>query len=145
MKICKCGEEISAARLIALPKATECVKCSKVEIAVGLMVWDHKTAPYIEVNTKTAKDNAGRKHAYGPHFRFSPREGRVAESAMSARSLHELGERLRQEKRQEPDPDANVEAIISNPSKCHPDRPRIGPSNKCLECALASQAQRIKR
>lgn len=149
---CKgCGLAIPEARMRALANNVEfCVDCAAADDepkSVGFMVWDHKTAPELEINTITAIKRAGKKHRYGPHFQFDPKEGLYGCAAPMERalSLNELGERLRREHQGLPEPDADLEVVNSHPARCHPDRPRIGPSRLCLPCALERQAQRIKR
>jgi hypothetical protein len=50
MRFClKCGEEIPAGRLKAIPNATTCVEHSEAEQVAGYMSWDGKTAPQLNV------------------------------------------------------------------------------------------------
>jgi hypothetical protein len=93
------------------------------------MVWDHKTAPTIEIDSVTAKKQFGRKHRYGPRITFAQQEGMfgVAEEMQDARELHELGERLRREAQGAPESNAEVEPVLAHPARCHPSRPRMGP------------------
>lgn len=149
--ICKtCGIAIPEARVRALAGAVEqCIDCARQDdepFVVGFMVWDHKTAPYVEIDTITAIKESGKKHRYGPHFQFDPKEGMFGCAAPMerARTLNELGERLRRESRGLPDPDAHLESVLDYPARCHPDRPRIGPNGLCLPCALEIQRKRLK-
>lgn len=57
---CKCGCEIPALRLEALPNTTTCVGCSRVKSYVGLMDWGHKTAPEIVMLDPDDKENLRR-------------------------------------------------------------------------------------
>lgn len=59
--ICRtCGVQLSAIRLKAMPNAVQCVKCVEVNgdepKLRGKMIWDHKTAPYIEIGTRLAAE-----------------------------------------------------------------------------------------
>jgi hypothetical protein len=149
MKCATCDNEISAARLQAKPDATDCIDCATNNDepkSVGYMVWDHKTAPYVEIDSITAIKFAGKRHRYGPHIQFNPKEGLYgcAEPMERARTLRDLMERLRRENRNLPDPDSGLEPVMAYPARCHPDKPRIGPNGLCLECALAIQAKRLK-
>lgn len=50
MKICiKCGEEIPAGRVKALPNIKVCVGCSTTNKVSGFMSWEHKTAPSLNI------------------------------------------------------------------------------------------------
>jgi hypothetical protein len=60
---CKCGCEIPALRLEALPDTTTCVKCSRVASYVGFMDWGHKTAPEIVMIPSDDKENLRRAAA----------------------------------------------------------------------------------
>lgn len=55
--ICKCGNTISPERLEVLPNTRVCVKCSKEQKYVGMMSFEHKTAPsliYVRADDKEA-------------------------------------------------------------------------------------------
>ena len=56
----KCGCEIPALRLEALPNTTTCVGCSRVKSYVGLMDYGHKTAPEIVILNPDDKENVRR-------------------------------------------------------------------------------------
>lgn len=123
MKTCRtCGEELSAARLAAKPDAVQCVRCVQEngdEPPVrGHMVWDHKTAPSIEIGTKLAA-NAPQAH---------PQQGKNA-AGLSQRDL---------------DTDADYDGIVFNTrtARCHPTRPAVGPSGLCANCALEWYSRR---
>lgn len=67
-KNCKsCGYPIPEQRLKALPTATTCVSCSNVEKKAGFMVYDHKTAPVINITDQetAAKINQMSKRSGG--------------------------------------------------------------------------------
>lgn len=59
----KCGCEIPALRLEALPDTTTCVGCSCVKSYVGFMDWGHKTAPEIVMIPADDKENLRRAAA----------------------------------------------------------------------------------
>lgn len=60
---CKCGCEIPAMRLEALPNTTTCVGCSRVASYVGFMDWGHKTAPEIVMIPSDDRENIRRAQA----------------------------------------------------------------------------------
>lgn len=145
-----CNQTISEKRLRIIPSATLCTTCAgqnDVPRVVGMMVWDHKTAPYIEVDTITANQQAGKKHRYGPHISFTAKEGcfGVAAPMHEIMTLNELTQRLGRENRGEPEPEEILElARVANPSRCHSERERIGPNGLCLACALVQQKKRLR-
>lgn len=64
-----CQKPIPAARLAAVPDTSWCVGCaeSRVHRVGGNMVWDHKTAPTLEVKSAgqaKAFARATRRHAF---------------------------------------------------------------------------------
>lgn len=151
MRTCECGQPISEARLKAVPDTTKCISCANQDDTphvIGMMVWaSGKSAPEIEIGTKLAKEQAGAKRRMGAQLPFAQKEGMfgVAAGQQEAQTLHELGERLRRENRGEADPDANLEPILSNPSRCHPNRPAINAKRICLPCAMEQQRLRVRR
>lgn len=60
---CKCGCEIPAMRLEALPDTTTCVGCSRVKAYVGFMSFSHKTAPDIVMVNPDDRENLRRAQA----------------------------------------------------------------------------------
>jgi hypothetical protein len=62
-KCAKCGCEIPAMRLEALPNTTTCVGCSRVAGYVGFMDWGHKTAPEIVMIPGDDRENLRRAAA----------------------------------------------------------------------------------
>lgn len=134
--ICACGNVISIARTTVNPAVTDCIDCASqndVVRTVGVMVWDHKTAPYCEVGTKLAVESAGKKHRYGPHIRMGSKSG----STISPFVAPQRGAAAATESDE-------VEPLFL-PSRCHPLRPRIGPSGFCLDCALTLQKLRVRQ
>ena len=59
-KCSKCGCEIPAMRLEALPNTTTCVGCSRVKSYVGFMSFAHKTAPDIVMVSPDDRENLRR-------------------------------------------------------------------------------------
>lgn len=69
----KCGEQLSQGRLKMVPNATMCAPClssaGDVSVPVGVMVFDHKTAPSIfitneqHLQTIVRADRRGYKNA----------------------------------------------------------------------------------
>lgn len=154
--ICECGAAIPLARIAAVPDATECTACASEldnkRRVVGMMVWDGKHSPTLEVNTELARELAaepgttGRRHGcrqrFGPRLRFEKRLGEDGAEAVMAEAmdLREVARKTRGE------PELAFEpARVANPARCHAGRERIGPSGLCLECALAKQAVRVDR
>lgn len=45
----KCGDEICAERIEALPMTTECAACSSAQKKIGFMVVPHKTGSYVAI------------------------------------------------------------------------------------------------
>jgi hypothetical protein len=64
MRSCfKCKTNIPAERLEVLPDTHTCVKCSGVQKYVGVMSWEHKTAPtlvYVRPENKEAVETLKR-------------------------------------------------------------------------------------
>lgn len=56
MRLClDCGRVIPQERLEVLPETEVCVLCSKVERAIGFVIWDQKTPELVVVNTDKNK------------------------------------------------------------------------------------------
>lgn len=131
-----CHNPIGSARLAAIPTTKTCVSCSSVERVRGFMTWEHKTAPTFQVVTP-------RQHAW---FQQYDRKRPAASLPMSAKSTSAIVY------------SAPVESPVGRPStppesdmslvpraRCgHADRPQVGPSGKCVECALAYYEIRAK-
>lgn len=110
-----CGEELSAGRLAAMPNAVQCVPCLQangdVEKVAGHMVWDHKTAPVIEIGTDLAQN---RPTAH-------PRQGKGTIGLTNLKF-----------------DDISEGAFVTNvrSARCHPERASVTPKGHCAECAL---------
>lgn len=110
-----CGKELTAARLAAMPDAVQCVPCLQengdVARVQGHMVWDHKTAPTIEIGTSLAT-NKPKAH---------PREGKNAIGLTSVDFDSPLAE--------------GAFAINTRAARCHSERPAVA-KGLCVSCAL---------
>ncbi len=137
MALCaNCGNEIPLARQQALLGETWCRDCVEadgdVQRTTGVMVWDHKTAPTLV--TGHAADVIRSYDRRGFHAALplnSPNNPRMQVSAEHQRDLQDLHAIMRE------DP---VIAKTYNDvprAKCHPDRPKVGTSRLCAECAVA--------
>ena len=145
MTCANCGVEIPVARLEALPGVETCVNCSMTPQVKGRMVWDHKTAPTLEVCSPERFANLTHLERRGFHAQLplqSPNNPRMQAARAKQWDLQGT-KRLMQTGTEIECPDA--EAVMRHPARCHKDRPRINPTGDCLECALEKQARRIKR
>jgi hypothetical protein len=65
----KCGSPIPEGRLKVIPDATLCAPCLEsigdIEIPVGLMIYNHKTAPTLFITTKQHLINTNRADRRG--------------------------------------------------------------------------------
>jgi len=134
--------EIPAERLKAIPNATLCAICQTVRGDVpkirGYMSWAHKTAPEIiigkDADILRQYDRRG-FHAQLPlNSKENPRLRAYVTNCNVSDAIRE--------KPRSPEPD--VEAVLRNPSRCHPKKPRINPAGDCLDCALAKQKARLR-
>lgn len=134
-RLCQtCQTPISALRLEALPTTQTCVACSTEEPLRGSMVWEHKTAPSLEVQTSETFETFRRMSRKGMHASLplqSPTNPRLG----NARGDAWENEATRAILREIDEPD--TESINVRPSKCHPDKPRINPRGDCVDCAVA--------
>lgn len=53
----KCGDEICAERIEALPNAKECAACSSTLKKIGFMVVPHKTGSYVAIIEPTDSES----------------------------------------------------------------------------------------
>lgn len=138
-----CGTEISSERREALPEERWCKDCVEkagdVERVKGVMMWDHKTAPYIYTGPGTDKLLAAQRTHLGANLPMTPRESPFTLNAVSAQNV---SEGLNLKGRKEKDCPNLVSKL--NPARCHPDRPRVSPDGKCLECAMKYYRRRIR-
>ena len=129
MKLCvTCGVALSEERLKAQPNAAQCTTCLEEngdEAPLrGAMIWDHKTAPYIEIGTAYANGQNANAH-YGPHIHLS--SGAVSNTSFGHKN-HSV----------------DAEPVVMHPARCHPERERATLKGLCLECALAKQKERLR-
>lgn len=132
-RICSCGTEIPEARLKALPDTETCVECSEVKPIKGVMIYDHKTAPTLELGDNLLQYQRRGFHAQLPFN--SVNNTRLVQSVAAAKLHREAADLVRGT----PDPEDSLEyePIHFEPSRCHADRPRATPDGHCLECAAA--------
>lgn len=119
-KFCStCHEEISPARIAALPNCNVCTKCSTELPLRGIMTWEHKTAPTIHIGTQSEIEALQRFSRRGPRpqLPFSQRQQGPS-----------FG-------RQEPIQQMAATNMLAA-SCTHKDRMRVSPDGKCAECAL---------
>jgi hypothetical protein len=138
-----CGAPIPPARREALPEETWCKDCVEktgdVERIRGVMMWDHKTAPYIYTGPGTDKLLASQRTHLGANLPFTSKESPFTRNAVATINLSE-GLNLKDRKEEVP----NLIPEL-NPARCHPDRPRATPDGKCLDCAMEWYRRRIRK
>lgn len=128
MKCSKCHQLIDAKRLEALPSTTVCVNCSTTQRVQGVMLWDHKTAPYIHIGTEGEIKELKRHNRKGVRAQLPLGNKR---SVADFRHEHQ-------------DFPAQGPAVNLLAAKCHPERERVTPNGKCLECAMLWYERRRK-
>lgn len=147
-KVCiNCGAEISAARRSAIPSASRCIACSEandVEKTIGILTWDHKTAPTLQLSTEVGFQAIRTMQRYsrkGYHASLPLVSKSAAEKSLAASSQVRLAASIR-------DAIFDLECIESDarfiPAKCHPERPALA-NGRCVECCVAWYARRIVR
>lgn len=127
----KCRATIPAARLKALPHTITCVACSEVEPLKGVMLFDHKTAPYIHVVTP-------KQHAV---LKRHDRRSVHSNMPMSTRTVTGIESSVSRPLTQE-----HVVPQDTRPRarKCpHKDAPQASWYGMCLPCALDWYSSRI--
>lgn len=129
-----CGCEIPQARLLALPSTSTCVSCSTEAPVEGLVVWDGKHTPILEVHEagKRPKDRKGFHADIGAN---SPNNARMVASMANLNLSDQI-------KLKPPEP---YTPVVHTPARCHPTRPKAVPDGRCLECALQYYRERSKR
>src|SRR5262245_1472279 len=152
-----CGQPLLAERLKARPGATHCVKCKELndeEKTIGVMLWDHKTAPRIELSTSSSqgavrsilRHSRRGVHAQLPLVSKGKAERAFATSdapASPGAEFDSVRAYVRGEASSVPRDHADLTDVRNIiPSRCHPTRPSISPSGLCLECALNWYAKR---
>ena len=126
-----CKEPIGEARLLALPRTAVCVKCSTEKPLKGVMVYDHKTAPVLQIGTEEAIAEFKRLDRKGPHASL-PLDREVKRTG---------GPSISSSFSQKP-----VDGAVVNrtPARCHPDRPDVA-YGRCFECSTQWYKNRAKR
>lgn len=79
MNCIRCNEVISEGRIRALPTARTCVKCSETPKKAGVMIWEHKTAPCINIMSQESAEHllqlsqrrGGQGVSKGVQFKFN--------------------------------------------------------------------------
>lgn len=128
-----CGEVISEARLRAIPHTTLCIRCASendVPRTKGYMSWEHKTAPALILGPDAESLlHYDKRRFFGSSLRLnSPKNFRISES-MKDRNLSQTV------KETEPSTDTTpFETVNRAPAVCHPERERVSPDGKCLQC-----------
>jgi hypothetical protein len=135
--------EIPPERLAAVPDTDLCVTCQKVRGDVarvqGYMSWEHKTAPTLVLGKEA--EVLRRYDRKGFHAQL-PLNNKENPRLRAHVGLCNLSLQVREEK---PWEEVNLDPVNRNPSRCHPQRPRMNVFGDCLECALQKQKQRLRR
>jgi hypothetical protein len=136
MLCANCQQPISEARRAALPDETWCKDCVEkdgdVERIRGAMTWEHKTAPTLVLGH--AADVIRGFDRRGFHAALpmnSPNNPRMQASAEKQRDLKDLRDIINEV----PTIPKTYNDIPR--AACHPDRPKVGTSRLCAECAVA--------
>jgi rare lipoprotein A (peptidoglycan hydrolase) len=134
MRCTECHTVIPESRLAALPHATTCVSCSSEEPLKGVMLWDHKTAPYIHVVTPQQ------------HTRLKQHDRRSVHSHMPMGARTVTGMEASVARSLTPS-SAVVHAADTRPRarKCpHKTEAQASWYGMCLECSLDWYARRVQ-
>lgn len=129
MRLCAtCGGGVGAKRLEAIPSASECTTCASkrdVEVLQGYLTWEHKTAPVLVIASKREVSEVHRLSRKGPRPQL-PMSSKTSSAGLQ-RTENTTGH-----------------AVNMLSAKCHPDRPRVSSSGKCIECASKWYSDRSK-
>lgn len=139
MRRCQtCQTPIHPKRLAALPDTRVCVTCSDETPVKGFMTWEHKTAPKFQIVTP-------RQHAWFQQYdRKRPSASLPMASRTTTATLPSLAPVI-PARETTPAVDALDPLSLIPRARCgHSDRPQVGPSGKCVECATAYYALRAK-
>lgn len=138
--VCKiCETAISTARLAQIPDATLCTDCQSqddVPKMTGYMSWSHKTAPEIIIGP--AADILRQYDRKGVHAQLPIvnrenifiQHGELRREAVTAA--------------REPVLMKVVASVRTEPSRCHPGRPKVTPDGSCTECAIEWYRRRLR-
>lgn len=135
MNCAKCGNPIPEARRQALPDETWCRDCVEADGDVaritGTMVWDHKTAPTLVLGRDAEIIRHYDRKGFSASLPMnSPNNPRMAQAAEKQREIQDLHAIMREE------PVVPKTYNDVPRAKCHPDRPKVGTSYLCAECAV---------
>lgn len=100
---------------------------------LGYMSWEHKTAPFIQVVAQKEFDT----------YKRYDRKGVRSGLPMSPRTVSGISGSVTPVASNRP-PNLRNDATIPRARCGHNDRPQVGASGKCVECATAYYAMRIK-
>lgn len=146
MTICgNCGNEIPPARVAALPKETWCKDCVEkdgdVERITGVMIWEHKTAPELYMGPGVKAIRAASRRGNHANLPFTSYENPFLQKSRRAQVELQETKAVLQEK-PEPEFDSVLDGTSRVSASCHPERPKVSPDGKCLECCLDWYARR---
>lgn len=123
-----CREPIGQRRLEAIPETNTCLLCSRVAPVKGVMTWEHKTAPFINIVTQEQYEEFHRLDRRGVHANVPLGTGSKRDTSISVgHSDNSNVQELYHD---------SFHAEITHPrARCHPDRLKATSDGKCLECA----------
>src|SRR5262245_12321481 len=147
-----CGNDIPKARLEALPDTKTCLSCSQEEPVKGHMVWNHKTAPTLEVLPPEEFKKVYALERRGFHANvpvFSPNNPWLVKSAQAVKDRAQEADLVREvvvgiDLGKEESYAVFLTPTTHPAARCHPDRPKATADGKCLECAIDWYKKRIK-
>lgn len=152
MRLCSiCKQPISQERLLAVPQTPYCISCRKEndeEPIIGYMSWEHKTAPELLTSLTEGREGIHELQRYsrrGPHTQLplqSPKNPRIVASVRTVEGAAEFDSIRHPQEGTDP-PDQGVADFL--PAHCHPERPRVTPDGKCLDCALNWYEVRLRK
>jgi hypothetical protein len=129
----ECHTVIPESRLAALPHATTCVSCSTEEPLKGVMLWDHKTAPYIHVVN-------ARQHA---RLKQHDRRSVHSNMPMSTRTVTGMESSLSRSMRPTRARAVHVDDVPTARRCPHKNAPQASSYGMCLSCAVDWYARRV--
>lgn len=101
---------------------------------LGYMSWEHKTAPFIQVVAQKEFDT----------YKRYDRKGVRSGLPMSPRTVSGVSGSVTPVASNRPS-NLRTDAIVPRARCGHADRPQVGSSGKCVECATAYYAMRVKK
>lgn len=134
----KCRNIIAKNRLEALPHTKVCIACSAEIPVKGFMTWEHKTAPTFQIVTAD-------QHVWlQQHDRKRPSASLPMSSKSTGVQLTSSYTSVPQNRPINVGSEASDLSLVPRARCGHSDRPQVGPSGKCVECAVAYYALRAK-